>query len=99
MNNGTLRLSEREWAVLEIIAKGERRTARASGTPTGAYIARNMINDYDLDTSPQGAHQTAASLVRKHLAIRAGTSRLQWYYTTPLGREYLRRTRQRHGGA
>lgn len=43
------------------------------------------------NTSPAGAHRTAASLVRKKLAERLGTSRLMWYGITPLGREVLRR--------
>jgi DNA-binding PadR family transcriptional regulator len=75
-------LSQRESVVLSIIAGG--------GTPTGKAIARTMVNQYDLDTGPAGAHKTAASLVRKGLAVRAGTPKLQWYTITEPGRKALR---------
>lgn len=61
----------------------------ASGGATGRDMSRKMRDEYSIDTSPAGAHQTAASLVRKGLASRAGTSKQQWYKLTQGGIEVL----------
>lgn len=84
--NGRITLSDREYAVLKAVSNG--------GTPTGIFIAGTVAST-GLDISPAGAHRTASSLVRKKLAQRLGTARLQWYGITPLGQEVLRRERVR----
>lgn len=80
------KLSDRESAVLAVLNDDQH--ARTGGTPTGIFLAREMVNK-GIDTSPSGAHRTAASLVRKGLARRAGTPKLQWYRITYEGRRAL----------
>ena len=80
-----IELSDRERAVLKIIAGASPQPA------TGTWIFTSM-NSFGIEASSvAGAHRTAASLCRKKLAERLGTSRLMWYGVTPLGREVLRR--------
>jgi hypothetical protein len=81
-------LSERETAVLTII---ETCSARGNYGATGVYLTRAMINDHHLDTSPSGAHRTAAALVRKNLAWRTGITGQRAYKITQPGRDALRR--------
>lgn len=85
--NGRITLSDREYAVLKVIKSSD-------SSATGEFISR-VVSATGLDTGTAGAHRTAASLVRKGLAQRLGTSRLQWYGITPLGQEVLRRERAR----
>ena len=82
-------LSERESAVLRIIV---RRSTGAYEGATGLEIADDLNRDAEdvHHFSPVGAHQTAASLVRKGLAWRAGTPKLQWYRITEWGRRALK---------
>lgn len=86
MSTMTRFLSDKESALLRIIAAvsgpGE---YPASGPYLVAELARCGI-----ETSESGAHRTAASLVRKDLAWRAGTPKLQWYKVTETGRRALR---------
>jgi hypothetical protein len=77
-------LSERESAALIII--GRRRDFGARGHE----LASAMASEFGLDTGPEGAHRTAASLCRKGLAWRAGTTRLQWYKITYDGRRAVK---------
>jgi hypothetical protein len=79
-------LSERESAALRIICRA---TDGQGLMATGPNLAGIMKAEFALDTSPQGAHQTAASLVRKGLAQRAGTTKLRWYKMTQTGRSAL----------
>jgi hypothetical protein len=44
------------------------------------------------DRSPQGCHQTAASLVRKGMVVRVKTAKGMFYKTTPRARDVLRNT-------
>ena len=80
-----IELTERERAVLKIIA------GAAPHPATGTWIFTSM-NSFGIEASSvAGAHRTAASLCRKKLAERLGTSRLMWYGITPLGKEVLHR--------
>lgn len=76
------KITPREHAVLEILAKGEE--------PTGIRLAQIMISEYGIDTSPAGAHMTAASLVRKGMTSRKGEAGYRRRYAiTNKGREAL----------
>jgi hypothetical protein len=82
-------LSEQETAVLRIILDATH--PRSDAGATGDHIAQRLNSDPLVvrSSSPAGAHQTAASLCRKKLAYRAGTSKLQWYRITQMGRDAL----------
>ena len=84
-----MKLSPRERKVLEIIR--DQTSTRASLGPSGPHIAQIMNADplEIWDASAAGAHQTAASLARKGLVVRAGTSRLRRYRITGAGRAAL----------
>jgi hypothetical protein len=79
-------LSIRESAVLRIIGDCQDRLYPA----TGAYLARTMVNGYDLDTTPEGAHKTAASLVRKNLAYRVAGSKNRSYKLYQAGLDVIK---------
>lgn len=79
-------LSERETAVLRLI---EKHSAHADGGATGDDLEHGLRELVATPTAA-GAHQTAASLCRKGLAWRAGTSKLQWYRITQHGRHALK---------
>jgi hypothetical protein len=79
-------LSDRESAVLRIIFRA---TDESGLMATGPNMAGIMKDEFSLDASAPGAHQTAASLVRKNLAVRAGTSKLRWYKVTMEGRDTM----------
>lgn len=74
-------LTKRQLAVLDIVSRG--------GTPTGEFITREMIKVYRLDTSPAGAHRTAASLVRHGLADRCMSTSRVHYVITAKGKAVL----------
>ena len=81
------RLSERETLVLKAIL---------DSMPYGAtgndlvYGVRTLLGSIGVnDVTKAGVHKTAASLCRKNLAWRAGTSRLQSYKITQTGRDTL----------
>lgn len=83
------KLSQRETDVLRVIeARSDvpHSTKGASGDDLVDGVARARR----VQISPAGAHQTAASLVRKGLAWRAGTPKLQWYRITQTGRQALK---------
>ena len=80
-----IQLTDQERQVLAIIAGAPPQPA------TGPWIFSSM-NSFGFGiTSVRGAHKTAASLCRKRLAERTGTTRQMSYGITPLGREVLRR--------
>lgn len=80
-----IELTDQERKVLRIIAGAGKQPA------TGAWIFTAMNSFRFEPSSVAGMHRTAASLCRKKLAERLGTSRLMWYGVTPLGQEVLRR--------
>lgn len=59
----------------------------AIGVTPGGMIAAGKL---PADSSPQGLHQTAASLVHKGLVERNPTVRITHYLITTAGREALR---------
>lgn len=81
-------LTKRQLATLDIISRG--------GTPTGDFMTREMIRVYEMDTSPQGVHQSAASLVRRGLAQRVvpGRGKPNYYTITAKGKAVLARNRE-----
>lgn len=81
------RLSKRESAVLATIAADMPNGSTGDDLVRGVRAWLGSISPQDV--TPAGVHQTAASLVRKDLAWRAGTSKLQCYKITQAGRQAL----------
>ena len=81
-------LSVRETAVLSTILEHMPRGSTGSDLVHGVRERLGSISPADVTES--GGHRTAASLCRKDLAWRAGTSKLQWYKITQKGRDALR---------
>jgi DNA-binding PadR family transcriptional regulator len=82
-------LSDRETAVLRLIEKHT--IGPRYGIATGPALASDLNRDpsHIWDASPAGVHRTAASLVRKGLVRRAGTSKLRWYNVNEAGSKAL----------
>ena len=74
------------------LSVNETAALRTIGSEPRGATGRDLVHGMDrqgVATSAPGAHRTAASLVRKNLAWRAGTPKLQWYKITQTGREAL----------
>lgn len=80
-------LSERESAVLRVLLDNMPRGSTGDDLVRGVREITGAISPQDVTVA--GCHRTAASLVRKNLAWRAGTSKLQYYKITESGRRVL----------
>jgi hypothetical protein len=80
-------LSERETIVLRAILGNQPHGSTGNDLVHNVRQALGSIGVNDV--TPAGVHRTAASLCRKNLAWRAGTSKLQFYKITQPGRDVL----------
>lgn len=81
------KLSERETAVLRTVL--DTMPHGATGNDLVWKVRKHLGSISPADVTVAGVHKTAASLVRKDLLWRAGTSKLQWYKITQPGRDVL----------
>ena len=81
------KLSEQETDVLRAILEAQPHGA----TGNDIAAALSSLPAHAFGVSVNGCHRTAASLVRKNLAWRAGDARLQVYKITQTGRQALAR--------
>jgi hypothetical protein len=82
------KLSKLETIVLRVILDSMPHGATGSDLVHGERQALGSISPQDVSLA--GVHRTAASLCRKSLAWRAGTSKLQFYKITQTGRDALK---------
>lgn len=81
------KLSERETAVLRVLLDNMPRGSTGSDL---VWKVRKLLGSISpADITKAGVHKTAAALVRKDLAWRAGTSYQQAYKITQPGRDVL----------